>query len=109
MAVETPTKPVREEPISKVNDEIEVGADLEFQKRWWRFENIVWWVFTCIIVLDVIGAFGHGWLAGAEMKSRDGSVDVKYDRIEPKQPGIYQIILRVAGSEQMTANIVVMP
>jgi hypothetical protein len=33
-------KPV-EHTIEKVNDEIAVGSDLEFQRRWWRFERVI--------------------------------------------------------------------
>lgn len=80
MAAQPPTRPV-ESSISKVNDEIAVGADLEFQKRWWRFERIVWIVFTVIIALDLAGAFGRGPLAKAHLSSANRSVDVEYERI----------------------------
>src|SRR3954469_4791059 len=53
-----PTKPV-DNPLSKVNDEIDVGADLEFQQRWWRFEKAIWSVFTALIAIDLVGAFGR--------------------------------------------------
>ena len=55
------TKPV-EDSVAKVNDEIAVGEDLEFQRKWWRFENIAWIFFALIIVLDVAGLFGRGRL-----------------------------------------------
>jgi hypothetical protein len=64
-----------------VNDEVDVGADLDFQKRWWRFEKIVWVIFTFIILLDAIGAFGRGPLGKGRLSTADGSVEVKYDRI----------------------------
>jgi hypothetical protein len=179
MSVETQTKPVGN-PVAKVNDELDVGADLQFQKRWWRFENIIWVLFTMVILLDLAGAFGRGPLAKEEWKSSDGKVTVKYDRIErystpsvitvrtdpgavrdrkiqiwvsdsvlsqfgmqrlipeplyseldhggilftlpsasipdsiqfllePKSPGMYRFALRVAGSEQLTAKVLVMP
>jgi hypothetical protein len=75
------TKPV-EDSVAKVNDEVAVGEDLEFQRKWWRFENAAWIVFALIIVLDLAGLFGRGPIAKAERRSRDGTIDVKYERIE---------------------------
>jgi hypothetical protein len=75
------TKPV-EDSVAKVNDEIAVGEDLEFQRKWWRFENIAWIFFALIIVLDVAGLFGRGRLAKAERHAADATIDVRYERIE---------------------------
>ncbi len=75
------TEPIRES-ISKVNDEVSVGADLEFQRHWWRFEKAVWWLFGVIVFLDVLGCFGRGPLANAQMQTKDGSMSIKYERIE---------------------------
>ena len=81
MAAPPSTKPV-EDSVARVNDEVAVGEDLEFQRRWWKFENAAWVVFSLIIVLDLAGAFGRGPIAKAERKASDGSIDVKYERIE---------------------------
>ncbi len=75
------TKPVTDS-IAKVNGEVAVGADLEFQRRWWRFEHIVWSVFTIVIILDLLGAFGKGPLARGHMATKDGEVELNYERIE---------------------------
>jgi hypothetical protein len=75
------SKPV-EDSVAKVNDEVAVGEDLDFQRKWWRFENAAWVVFTLIIVLDLCGLFGRGPIAKAERRSADGAIDVKYERIE---------------------------
>jgi hypothetical protein len=81
MATKPYTKPV-EDSVAKVNDEVAVGEDLEFQRKWWRFENAAWIVFALIIVLDLAGLFGRGPIAKAERRSTDGTIDVKYERIE---------------------------
>ncbi len=52
MAAKSFSQPV-EESVSKVNDEIAVGEDLDFQRKWWRFEKFVWILFSLIIVLDL--------------------------------------------------------
>jgi hypothetical protein len=81
MATNQISRPV-EDSIAKVNDEVAVGEDLDFQRKWWRFENAAWVVFTLIIILDLSGLFGRGPIASAERRSADGVFDVKYERIE---------------------------
>jgi len=56
MPASAPTEPVQDS-VSKVNDELAVGSDLEFQRRWWKFERGVWIFFILLIVLDVLGVF----------------------------------------------------
>jgi len=75
------TEPV-EESIEKVNDEIAVGSDLEFQRRWWRFERVIWVVFGLLILADLLGFFGRGHFAKVRLRTSDGSMDVQYERIE---------------------------
>lgn len=79
-AAATETKPV-EDSVSKVGD-LAVGSDLDFQRKWWRFSNGVWIVFSCLIVADLLGCFGRGPLANASTSSADGSMAVKYERVE---------------------------
>src|ERR1700691_1469379 len=81
MVTKPSTAPVTQSA-PRVNNEIEVGEDLKFQRKWWRFENFAWILFTLIIVLDVGGLFGRGPIAKAERRTADGTIDVKYERIE---------------------------
>jgi hypothetical protein len=91
MVTEPFAKPV-EDTVAKVNDEVAVGEDLEFQKKWWRFENVVWVLFTLIIVCDLSGVFGRGPIAKAQRQAADGSINVKYERIErTESPSILTI------------------
>ncbi|MBV8809892.1 MAG: hypothetical protein JO033_14570 [Acidobacteriaceae bacterium] len=75
------TKPV-EDTISKVNDELAVGSDLQFQHKWWRFTHALWIFFGCVIVADLLGCFGRGPLANATAQTNDRTIQVKYERIE---------------------------
>jgi len=77
----TATSPVRDS-VSKVNDELAVGADLNFQRRWWVFERCVWVLFFLIVIADLLGCFGRGYFSHAEIKGPDGVTDIKYERIE---------------------------
>ena len=91
MAANPFSQPI-EQSVSKVNNEVEVGEDLDFQRKWWRFENCVWIIFFLIIVLDICGVFGRGPVAKAERRAADGTIDVKYERIErTESPSILTI------------------
>jgi hypothetical protein len=81
MPASTPTEPVRDS-VAKVNDELAVGSDLQFQRRWWKFERGVWIFFTLLIGLDILGVFGRGPLAKARLHASDGSAEVTYERVE---------------------------
>ena len=75
------TKPI-EDTVSKVNDEIAVGSDPEFQRHWSRFENGVWIFFALFVLADLAGCFGRGPLAKAQAQTKDGTLHVNYERIE---------------------------
>ena len=75
------TAPVKEDSVPKVNDDIAVGEDLKFQRRWWAFERGIWVIFACILVLDLAGVFGRGPVADAERRSPHGDMHIKYERI----------------------------
>lgn len=75
------TRPI-EDSVPKLNNELAVGEDLNFQRRWWRFEHGVWFVFALIVALDLSGAFGRGPLAHAHINAPDGSLQVDFDRIQ---------------------------
>lgn len=74
------SKPV-EDTVPKVDNELAVGDDIEFQRKWWRFENFIWIVFGLIVIADLLGCFGRGPLAKAQARSTDGTMDVRYERI----------------------------
>jgi hypothetical protein len=62
------TKPV-EDSVARVNYEVAVGEDLEFQRKWWKFENAAWVLFTLIIIIDLLGVFGRGPVAKAKHRT----------------------------------------
>ncbi len=73
------TKPVGDD-VPRVEGTVAVGEDLEFQRRWWRFEKIVWSLFILILLADLSGLLGRGPLANAERTGPDGSFKLKYER-----------------------------
>jgi hypothetical protein len=68
--------------IPRVENAVSVGEDLDFQRRWWRFEKAAWALLAFVLLADALGAFGRGWLARADRRSADGTVRVRYERIE---------------------------
>jgi hypothetical protein len=74
--------PVRETDVPKVDNAIAVGEDLKFQERWWTLERIVWSFFVLILIADVLGVFGEGWLAKTQINQPGSGMFVKYDRVQ---------------------------
>lgn len=60
---------------------IDVGEDLGFQRRWWRFEAITWTIFALILVADCLGLFGEGWLAHRRIQLPNSALDIRYEGI----------------------------
>ncbi len=70
-----------EDSVPKAGD-VAVGEDLDFQRRWWKFERAVWLLFLLILVADLLGLFGRGWLAKAQSTDAAQTVTLDYERIE---------------------------
>lgn len=68
--------------VPKVAGEVAVGEDLEFQRKWWRFERIIWTLFLVILICDLLGVFGRGWLSKARRSTPDHVLMLNYERIE---------------------------
>ena len=81
MPVSHETRPV-EDSVPKVNDELAVGSDLEFQGRWEKLETIVWFFLVIFLLLSFAGLFGRGPLANVTAQAPDGSMQVDYERFE---------------------------
>ncbi len=85
-------KPVGD-TVAKVDGAVAVGEDLGFQRRWWRFERVVWSFFGLVLLADLSGLLGKGPLANAERRTADGKLQVKYERVERENtPSIMTIL-----------------
>lgn len=67
--------------VPKIDNDVAVGEDLEFQRKWWRFEKIVWIILLLILAVDLLGGFGRGWLANARSSTPDKALTLQYERI----------------------------
>jgi hypothetical protein len=81
MPTQQETKPVGD-TVPKVDNDIAVGSDLQFQRGWWRFERIAWIGLSLILAADLAGILGRGPLAKARVQSPDGGMTIQYERIE---------------------------
>lgn len=76
---QTTYKKAVEDSIAKINDEVAVGEDLDFQERWWKFERIVWTFFTIVLLCTFAGLLGRGPLAVGHL--HDEFMQVQYEHI----------------------------
>jgi hypothetical protein len=81
MPVTTETHPV-EDSVPKVNDELAVGSDVEFQHRWESLENVIWIFLVIFLLLSLLGFFGRGPMANVKTNAPDGSMKVQYERFQ---------------------------
>jgi hypothetical protein len=68
--------------VPRVADEVAVGEDLNFQRKWWTFERIIWSFFVLILICDLLGVFGRGWLAKGKLSTPDHALTLDYERVE---------------------------
>ncbi|MFH5925243.1 hypothetical protein [Roseomonas xinghualingensis] len=60
----------------------QVGEDIHFQRRVWRFQRFGWGAMAVLVLLATLGVFGGGPLAKAKSSSADGTIEVEWERIE---------------------------
>jgi hypothetical protein len=84
--------------VPMVDNKVAVGADLEFQRKWWKFERYVWIFFSLVLIADLSGALGRGPLANAEGRTADGMLRVKYERVERANTASIMTILPQASA-----------
>ena len=75
------TKPVQDS-VPKVAGDVAVGENLAFQRKWWRFERIIWVIFLVVLVCDGLGLFGHGWLSKTQRFTADRALTLDYEWVE---------------------------
>lgn len=92
MADDLEKRPVGDD-VPRVEGKVAVGEDLAFQRKWWRFEKIIWSVFVLLLLADLSGLLGRGPLANAKRNTADGSLLVKYERVQRENtPSILTIL-----------------
>lgn len=70
--------------ISRTED-IEVGCDLDFERRWWRVQRIVWAIAVPMLIGGLLGLFGHGLFSNATVRSPGSEVEICYQRLARRE------------------------
>ena len=99
------SKPV-EDSVPKINDEVAVGEDLGFQRKWWKFETFMWWVIALVLVLNFAGFLGRGPAAHATLSNN--AMLVKYERVERTgTPSILEVQFQpiILGKAQVKLHV----
>lgn len=58
----------------------EVGANPDFERRWWRVQQGVWVVLGLFVLATLAGLLGRGPLSHATADAPGGEVGVEYER-----------------------------
>jgi hypothetical protein len=82
MATNIPYESQVEDSVPKIDNDIAVGEDLEFQRKWWRFEKIIWPILLLVVLIDLLGGLGRGWLSKTQRSTPDHAFIFDYERIE---------------------------
>lgn len=93
------TDPLRGDEVPKVDRAVAIGEDLGFQETWWKFERAIWIFFLLILIADVLGVFGRGWLAKAKLNIPGSTLAVDYERVERASTPSIMRIRFLPGSE----------
>ena len=81
---------------------LEVGHDLDFQRRQWTFQRIGWLTMVLIAVAALLGLFGTGPLSDAAAER--GPLRLDYGRFERKAAPA-KLRIRVAGGTAQDGQI----
>ena len=84
--------------VDRVHDEIAVGTNMEFERKWWRLERTAWTVMVILLIAGFVGLFGRGPLATANAQSSDGALTMRYEHFERyRTPAKIAVTLKGAG------------
>jgi hypothetical protein len=70
--------------IQRVGD-LEIGQDLEFQRRAWVVQRIGWGVMALLVLAALIGLFGPGLISSAAIGEQGQPLRVEYNRFVRNQ------------------------
>lgn len=82
------------EAAAQPRPDLELTADLRFQRREWRAERIGWVLAGVVIVASLLGVFSNGPLSSTSSSSSSG--DIRVD---------YQHFVRHLGQDSMTITV----
>lgn len=77
---------------TRVNGELTIGNNQDFEQLWWRLEVGVWSFLAVWLACALSGILGRGPLAHREAATRDGALMVRFEHIARyKTPAVMQV------------------
>jgi hypothetical protein len=83
---------------------LEIDQDLDFQRREWRVQRVLWVGAALLLVLAVLGLFGTGPISSTTATSGDGTVAVDYHRFV-RHDGRASLRFHVSGDQASNQQI----
>lgn len=83
---------------------LEIDQDLEFQRREWRVQRVLWVVTAVLLVLALMGLFGGGPISDTTRESDDGTLSVDYLRFV-RHDGQASLDFQVAASHATNQEV----
>jgi hypothetical protein len=84
---------------------IELGEDLSFQRRQWRWQRTAWMIAGAIIGAGLLGLFGEGPLSSARAVSADGTLSVEYERFVRREAPSRIVVTAAPGTEDRSLDL----
>lgn len=89
--------------IKRIGD-LDIGQDLEFQKRSWAVQRAGWVVMTLLIIAGLLGVFGRGIAADATAGEENSGLRVEYERFARAQSPTTLVMRLGAGANSVRLN-----
>jgi hypothetical protein len=87
-------------------DSLEIGQDIDFQRRFWTIERIGWVVITLLIVAALLGLFGSGPLSNTNAGNQGSPLWLEYSRFGRfKAPTTLQVHIGERAKPKEVARI----
>jgi hypothetical protein len=90
----------------RVDGELDVGEDIDFERRWWRFERAAHVVQGLLLVAGLAGVFGRGPVSETDAPSDGQRLRVHYERVARfRTPTILDVTIEKPALADSTARI----
>jgi hypothetical protein len=66
--------------IKRIGD-LDIDQDMDLQQKDWKLQHAGRFVMLALVLAALLGVFGRGWLAKAEVGGREEPMRMEYDRI----------------------------
>ncbi len=88
------------------NKSLQLDDKIDFHRKGWRIQTILWVIIFLFILLAALGLFGDGILGRQTLGQKDSTIWLEYDRFTRKDaPGKLEVHL--VGSASAPAQLII--